>query len=156
MLGRVLILQATSQLQQQLELWGVLIVLLVLLIGVPVVGIRRLGRGKTGSQWERLFAKANERCEGRDLGPLVTFKCHTYSGFLVFFTQTEHAPKLPRTLALEYLRQLHRYNLVNCLVPYPGILYVPVLSWLNYLSQRRGIERQARGLPTAAPTMYDG
>jgi hypothetical protein len=153
MWDRVVTLSATSQLKLQLEGWAILAVALILLIVVPVLAVRKMRRGRQASQWETLQERARERVADDQLaGPPVSFTFYTYSGFLVVATQTKHEPELAAPLALEYLWELHKYNLWNSLVPYHGSLYVPLLSWLNYRTQRRRIQEQAeRGNIGAGP-----
>ena len=128
--------------ESALVIWGVLLGSLVIVVGGVVLALRRMRSLHDQARWEILCQRAWERTgpEGAN-DPLVTFRFHTYAGLLVFFTQTEHRPHLPAQVAIEYLRELHRYNLVNCLVLYPGTLYVPLLSWLNLRAQRRQIRK---------------
>jgi hypothetical protein len=131
---------------------AVAVVLIVAaLIIVPVWAIRRMRRAESGTEWQNLLAIAMERAgpEG-ELGPVVSFRFHTYTGFLADFSQHEHCPSLPSPVALKYLWQLHRYNIAGCTIPYPGVAFVPLLSTVNYLVQRRAIKRAARLAQTDA------
>src|ERR1051325_2536238 len=129
--GLLGILASQNPLQPHLEAWGIMAVVTLLLVGVPVLALRRLRHVGAEAPWQQILDEAGRRA-GTKRGPEVTFEFHTYSGFLVFFRQTTHKPRLPAPIALEYLKGLHRYNLVNCLVPDPGIAFVPLLSWLEY------------------------
>lgn len=132
--------------QAHLEVWGILLGVLVVLVGGVAFTIRSLRTGQDGAQWERLLQRAEKRTgirrDSSAHGPLVSYEFHTYSGFLVFFSQTRHAGQFPGPLVLEVLRQLHRYNLIHALMPYPGIVFVPLLSWASYSAQCRRIRRE--------------
>ncbi len=136
-------LAVTVKCRRSWKWWLVLGVFFAVIIGVPIFVVKRMRAARDGAQWDRLLARAVERVGPNEKdAPLVSFTFHTYSGFLVFFTQTAHNPRLPGPIAFEYLRQLHRYNLAKCLVPYPGIVYVPILSYFNYKAQQRRIAQQ--------------
>jgi hypothetical protein len=128
---------ATSHLQLQLEVLLPLAAFLLIVVGAPIFVLRRMRATRAPSQWAGPEGAA---------GPGVSFTFHTYSGLLVFFTQTTHTPRLPHRIAVEYLRELHRYNLIRCLVPYPGIVFVPILSCIEYRSQLRAIQQASMGL----------
>jgi hypothetical protein len=139
--------------QDLIGLWVTMVVVLLvfgtILVGVPIIVIRRLRGERAGPEragWEKLLQQARTRVgDLPQAEPLVTFKFHTYSGFLIHFTQSEHRHRLPHRLALEYLWELHRYNLVHSLIPYKGSIFVPLLSWTNYRKERRSIIAQAEG-----------
>jgi hypothetical protein len=132
---------------------GIVVGAVILIVAMAVFAVKRSRAARDPSKWDELLVRAAERARaGGDLGPMVGFTFHTYSGFLASFTQAEHRPRLPAAVAREYLRELHVYNLKQCLIPYPGVVYVPVLSWFNYRTQRRSIQEQAeRGSTGARP-----
>jgi hypothetical protein len=76
--------------------------------------------------------------------PEVELDFHTYRGFLVVFEQARHRHTLPARHVLLLAEALHRRNLKFCLVPYPGIAFVPFLSWMN-LRRMRARVRKALG-----------
>jgi hypothetical protein len=137
--------------QDQIGLWLTIVVTLLvfgtIVVGVPILVVRRLRGEKAGPDhlcWEKLIRRARARVgDSPRAEPLVTFRFQTYSGLLIHFTQIEHCHQLPYRLAMEYLWELHRYNLVQSLVPYKGSIYVPLLSWANYRKERRSIIAQA-------------
>lgn len=127
-----------SDLQLRLEALGIIIFSGVVVIGGVILALKAV-RGKTTDSWASLYAKAMEIVTDDAPGPVVEICFHTYSGFLVAFTQTKHKVALPAQQALALLWSLHRYNLVRCLVPYPGTLFVPLLSYSEYLTQKRRV-----------------
>jgi hypothetical protein len=70
---------------------------------------------------------------------------HTYYGFVVFVTQTEHRFWASPGDARVALWHLHKFNLIWGMFAY-GALVIPGLSFGNYLAQKRSIERQAARL----------
>jgi hypothetical protein len=68
---------------------------------------------------------------------------HTYHGVLLWVVQTKHRFRLPPDQARELLWRLHCFNLKWGLLAYLGFV-VPLLSYLNYLAQKRSITRQER------------
>jgi hypothetical protein len=72
----------------------------------------------------------------------VQFVFHTYHGFLAFFVQTEHRISAPPEEALQLLWRLHRFNLTWGMFA-AGAAFVPILSYFNYIAQKRSIMKQA-------------
>lgn len=110
--------------------------------------------------WPEIYAKAEWKylqARGDDSWPdepSIDFVFYTYSGVLAYFTQTTHKLRLPARHAAFLAEALHAYNLKACLVPYPGIVYVPLLSRLNLRKVRRGLTAAAnqRTVVRAQPT----
>ena len=75
----------------------------------------------------------------------VQFVFHTYHGFLLWVDQTEHRVSCPPDDARTLLRRLHRFNLTWGMLSY-GLVFVPFLSFFNYLAQKRAITKQQRAL----------
>lgn len=134
---------ALSDLQLRLEAYGIPIVILVIVIGGAILALK-FTRGTSTDYWSSFYGKALKNVTKDESGPLVEICFHTYAGFLVVFSQTEHKVVLPAQQALALLRSLHRYNLLRCLVPYPGILFVPLLSYSEYLAQQRRVQAAIR------------
>lgn len=72
---------------------------------------------------------------------LVAVVFHTYYGFLAFVIQTEHRFWAPPDDARQALLRLHRFNLTWGMFAY-GALLIPLVSYGNFLAQRRSIRRQ--------------
>lgn len=125
---------------------GVVVALFAATIWVLISFMR--DKGDQSEVWPSIYAEAerkyNQVCEQNPLLDELemNFVFYTYSGVLVFFTQSTHKLRLPARHAAILADDLHAYNLRKCLIPYPGILYVPLLSWLN----RRKIRRAAQDL----------
>lgn len=141
------------QIGARAEVLGVLIGAIVIVVGGAMLAVKMMRRGdphsrsnRINAELEAMMRRSEERARmraGKDagFGPMVEFEFHTYQGFLVFFTQLTHRPRLPKLIALEYLRALHLRNLKMCLIPYPGTVFVPLLSWIHYQAERRKILR---------------
>lgn len=71
----------------------------------------------------------------------VEFVFHTYYGFVAFVIQQEHRFSLPPDRARELLWKLHKFNLTWGMLAY-GALVIPLLSYGNYLAQKRRIRKQ--------------
>ncbi|MFO0855997.1 MAG: hypothetical protein U0640_01425 [Phycisphaerales bacterium] len=72
--------------------------------------------------------------------PIVSVEFHTYTRAGVLGVRQEsHRQTLPALEALELVNLLHSYNLRNCLLPYKGSVYVPLLSFLEARKVRRRI-----------------
>ena len=76
---------------------------------------------------------------------LVAVRFHTYYGVLVFVIQSEHQFWAPSNDAMEALRRLHYFNLVWGHFAY-GALLIPLVSFVNFLAQRRSIRKQASAM----------
>ena len=75
-------------------------------------------------------------------GPgLVGVVFHTYSGLLVFVQQVEYRFWATPADARTVLARLHKYNLTWGFFAY-GALFIPLLSFGNYLAQKRRIAQQ--------------
>jgi hypothetical protein len=138
---------ATTARQDELIVTAFIVGMLVLFAGLFVLGARLKKRHQRPELWYQLLKKSAARAAARGpLGPTVSLVFHTYWGFLLHAEQREHRERLPAQIALEYLLELHRYNLSRCLVPYAGSIYVPFLSWGNRRKQIRLIEEQVRAV----------
>ena len=73
----------------------------------------------------------------------VSVVFHTYFGFIIHTIQTEHRFYASPDDALLALWRLHKFNLTWGMFAYPYYLVIPLLSYGNYLAQRRSIGRQA-------------
>jgi hypothetical protein len=101
--------------------------------------------------FEDIYALAQENAETtasayQELkNPDVAIEFHTYtrSGF-IGIKQDVHRLTLPALGALELVKLLHAYNLRGCLVPYKGVVYVPLLSYLEARKVRSKIELAMR------------
>lgn len=64
--------------------------------------------------------------------PDVLIEFHTYTrAGVIGVRQDVHRQTLLALEALELIALLHSYNLRGCLVPYKGVLFVPVLSFFE-------------------------
>ncbi|HEX7379171.1 MAG TPA: hypothetical protein VF278_18765 [Pirellulales bacterium] len=73
----------------------------------------------------------------------VEFVFHTYYGLLAFVVQHEHRFRLPPDRGRELLWRFHKFNLSWGLLAY-GALVIPLLSYGNYLAQKRRIAKQVQ------------
>ena len=74
--------------------------------------------------------------------PPVSIVFHTYTRKgVIGVKQDVHRCTLPAFEALELVKLLHNYNLQGCLVPYKGVVYVPLLSYLEARRLRRMINK---------------
>jgi hypothetical protein len=71
---------------------------------------------------------------------------HTYYGFLAYVIQTEHRFWACPEDARVALWRLHRFNLTWGMLAY-GALVIPLLSYGNYLAQKRSIDREVKRKP---------
>lgn len=110
----------------------------LILIAVPLLVLRNL-RTPPEKKFRKVYADLSPALEPQTGMVLVRF--WTYDGFLIWFTQTEHqgwcSPADARTL----LNRLVRYNLTWGLFAAGGV-FVPLLTAINYWSQRRAIQCQ--------------
>lgn len=95
-----------------------------------------------------MFGPLAKRFEGIELHESphegdVQFVFHTYHGFLAFFVQNEHRVSCSPDDARELLSRLHRFNLTWGLWG-AGMIFVPFLTFGNYYTQKRSIEKQER------------
>ena len=75
-------------------------------------------------------------------GPgLVAVVFHTYWGFIAFTHQQKHCFWAPPEDAREVLLRLHRFNMTWGFFAHGAIL-IPIVSFCNYLSQKRSINKQ--------------
>jgi hypothetical protein len=105
---------------------------------VVLQGYRRLRRAAEAAQRRTL-----EGLKVHD-GPapgLVLVVFHTYYGLIAFVTQTEHRFWATPDDAREALWRLHRFNLTWGLFA-RGAPLVPLVSFGNYLAQKRSIRKQ--------------
>jgi hypothetical protein len=75
----------------------------------------------------------------------VSVVFHTYSGILVFVVQRKHHFWASPDDARMALWRLHKFNLTWGMFAY-GALLIPLVSFLNYLAQKRSIERQTAAM----------
>ena len=83
---------------------------------------------------------AGANAELRNLPVSVVFHTYTRKGF-IGVRQDVHRCTLPAFEALELVKLLHNYNLQGCLVLYKGVVYVPLLSYLEARKLRRTINK---------------
>lgn len=103
-----------------------------------------------GYRWFKRTAQASQQraFEGLKVHPgpapgLTGVVFHTYFGFIAFVTQTEYRFWAPPEDAREALWRLHRFNLIWGMFAY-GALLIPLVSYGNYLAQKRSIRKQER------------
>jgi hypothetical protein len=116
---------------------------IIILVAVPIVVIkffRKVERRPAPVVEEQFLDE--QASEPSPDGPVVRFRFHTYRGFLSHFVQTKHELKLPFAQARETLWRLHKENLKWGWLIGPIVL-VPMLSYFEYRSQVRSVERQA-------------
>lgn len=97
--------------------------------------------------WAKMFGPLAKCYEGiavhaQPMTGDVQFVFHTYHGFLAFFAQTEHRISAPPEEARKLLWRLHRFNLTWGMFA-AGAAFVPILSYFNYLAQKRALAKQA-------------
>jgi hypothetical protein len=76
----------------------------------------------------------------------VEVEFHTYSGILVFVVQRRHHFWASPDDARIALWRLHKFNLTWGMFAY-GALLIPLVSYLNYVAQKRSIDRQIAAMP---------
>lgn len=117
---------------------GVTMLLPFILIIVPLLVLRNL-RTPPEKKFRKVYSDLSPALEPST--GLVLIRFWSYDGFLFWFTQTEHqgwySPDDARTL----LNRLARYNLTWGLFAAGGV-FVPILTAVNYWSQRRAVQRQ--------------
>jgi hypothetical protein len=132
---------------------------LVALVAVPVFflwGKRAFDRAAVESL-KRIYATAERQARAYGTStPVVSLKYHTYSGILLYVTQTEHQFQLPYRVAEDTLDALLKHTLKFGFFAY-GALLIPILAYLNYLGQKSAISKQyatagARGGTRGRPT----
>jgi hypothetical protein len=133
------------------RLLGLLVVAAVVaaVVGIPVFliwGKRAFDRNAAASL-ESIYRSAERqaRAFGADT-PTVSFRYHTYSGLLLYVTQSEHRFALPARVAEGTLHDLLMHTMKFGFFAY-GAALIPVLAYLNYLAQRRSIRKQAASFP---------
>src|SRR5262249_32160787 len=117
----------------------------VALLASPILVLkaRRALIGGAARSIERIYAEAErEAVAVSPSTPRVTLKYHTYSGLLIHSVHTEHFLELPYPVAERTLDALLFQNLTYGFFA-EGVLVIPVLGYINYLTQRRSIRRQA-------------
>src|SRR5262249_11187175 len=110
----------------------------VVAIAIGLRFYRWLQRSAEGAQW-RAFEGLVISSQPTERSVEVFF--HTYYGFIAFFTQTEHRFLAEPDDAREALWRLHVFNLTWGLLA-KGAFLIPVLSYCNYLAQKRSIRKQ--------------
>ena len=70
---------------------------------------------------------------------------HTYYGFIAFTQETKHHFWATPEDAREALGRLHRFNLVWGWFAH-GAMLIPLVSYGNFLAQRRSIRRQEEAM----------
>ena len=119
------------------------IAVLLIIVGVPIFVLK-------GGLKKFALRPLLRRFEGIDLHDSpqrgdVCFVYHTYRGFLLWFTQSEHRVCAPPADARLLLKRLLRFNLTWGMLC-RGLLFVPFLAIGNYYAQKRSIEKQEREL----------
>lgn len=118
----------------------VVVISMLLLVLVPILVVRAM-RTPPQKRFRRIYDGITQPTESRP--GLVFIEFHTYDGFLVWFTQTAHQGYYPPDEARLLLGRLARYNLTWGLFAAGGV-FVPILTLINYWSQRRSIKRQLK------------
>lgn len=118
---------------------------LLVIVGAPIGGLLIMSKGP-----RRLESMIQGACAAakNSQAPLVRFRFRTYHGLLVFAVQTAHELVLPYPQARLLLEQLHRFNLTWGFFAY-GAVIIPILSFFEYRSEWRRIQREAEGAPPA-------
>lgn len=144
----MLTLAISQDAQLRLQVVGVLAGVVYLLVFVPIYAVRRHRRSVDPRRWLDCYEAAFERAvrrggeaPGGDLGPVIDFRFHTYEGLLHHFTQREHRLQLPAREAEVLAGLLFVENLRGCLIPYVGVLFVPLLSALELRRVKRAAAR---------------
>lgn len=134
--------------QQQLHFeYGLCVVLLLGIPSLVWIALKKV-RMPSADLWGPIYDRVEAEYQRErslaphDSDPDIDFEFHTYRGFLSFFEQSRHAHRMPARKALLLAKAMHRRNLCFCLLPYPGLVFVPVLSWFNLWKVRRTV-RQA-------------
>jgi hypothetical protein len=123
------------------------IAVLLALVAVPVFFIwgKRVFDRAAAASLEQIYSTAER--QARAFGPStpqVELTYHTYSGVLVYVTQSEHRLLLPYPVAQSTLSAFLKHTMKYGFFAY-GALLIPVLAYLNYLAQKRSIRKQAEG-----------
>jgi hypothetical protein len=129
------------------------IAVLVFLVWAVWATLRSMRQTRNDNDWLDVLIDTESRRvreAAEPPGPPVQFTFHTCEGVLVYFVQKEFTLTLPAAIATAVVRGMHRRNLRKCLVPYPGIVYVPLLSWCELLKQRTRIRKQIAAARAAA------
>ena len=118
----------------------------MLTIGVPVIFIGVPVFVLTGGPQKFALKPLMARFKGIQVHDVpqpgdVSFRYHTYRGFLLWFVQDEHNVIASPDDARLLLARLLRFNLTWGMLSY-GLLFVPFLAIGNYLAQKRSIEKQ--------------
>jgi len=125
---------------------GQLLAVLVIIgvFGVVGWGILQLLRASRRSETDRInrLTPSATVSNGNDI-KTVEFCFTTYTGFGLWMIQRQQAYRLPSEQALTFLKQLHYHNLTRGLLG-PGLVFIPFLSTIDYLGQKRSIQRQER------------
>ncbi len=125
------------------------IIILVVTIGVIFclfigsLALYRFCSRRTGSALEQAFDGIEWHQSPLEGDVVMVY--HTYHGFLVWFTQTEHCVSLRPSEAKRLLSRLLRFNITWGLLSYGGLLIAP-LALANYWAQRRSIKKQVESL----------
>jgi hypothetical protein len=118
--------------------FGAVIALLVAL-GAVILVLYRAYERLAGRALKRAYAEL-EPHPANDRGA-VRVVYHTYHGFLLWYTETEHRATLPPDEATELLCRLLRFNLSWGLVARGGIFIAP-LAVYNWIVQKHSITKQ--------------
>jgi hypothetical protein len=126
---------------------------LLFFVGIPVFvvwGKRAFDRSAMAAL-ESIYRSAER--QARAFGPstpVVSFTYHTYSGLLLYVTQSEHNLALPARVAERALHDLLMHTVKYGFFAY-GAALIPLLAYVNYLAQLRSIRQQEASLPRRLP-----
>ncbi|WP_165225264.1 hypothetical protein [Aquisphaera insulae] len=118
--------------------WLSLLILLGLI--AAVVGFALCLKGRADASLRRAFDGLKVSATPQPWMVFVVF--HTYHGLLVYTIQTAHHFWASPEDARVALWRLHRSNLTWGMFA-QGIAIIPLLSYFNYLAQKRSIVRQS-------------
>ena len=117
---------------------------LVALVALPVLllwGKRAFDRAATASLQEIYVAAQRQSRAFGPSTPQVEFTYHTYSGLLMYVTQSEHRLSLPYPVAQDTLSAFLKHTLKYGFFAY-GALLIPLLAYFNYLAQTCSLRKQ--------------
>ncbi len=125
----------------QIEHAAIITLGILVWVGMIWMGLRWLRRFKARDEAIQHRAFEDVSTSDKEGKGRVQVVFHTYSGFLVFVVQREYRFWADPEEARETLWRLHKHNCTRGLFAYGGLI-VPLLSYGNYLAQKRSIGRQ--------------
>jgi hypothetical protein len=124
-------------------------VVLAACIGVPVFFIwgKRAFDASAAASLDSIYRSAERQARAFGAStPRVSFAYHACSGLLFYVRQGEHRFALPGRVAESTLHDLLMHTVKYGFFAYGGLL-IPVLAYLDYLTQRRNIGKRAAAEP---------